>query len=260
MRIPFYQVDAFTSRPFGGNPAAVCLLESWLPDEVLQAIAAENNLSETAFLVPEGEGWHLRWMTPTVEVDLCGHATLAAGAVVLGDHPRAAFRTRSGTLVVERRDGMLWLDLPSLPPRAPVDDPAVVAALGAAPRALVGLKEVHHGRYLLAEYASQAEIAALRPDIAALGRLRTNVVVTAPGDEVDFVSRFFAPASGVDEDPVTGSTHASLTPMWAERLGRTRLSARQISRRGGELLCVLDGDRVRLGGRAVTVIEGTWLL
>lgn len=260
MRLPIYVVDAFSERVFGGNPAAVVPLERWLPDATLQAIAAENNLSETAFVVRSDAGWALRWLTPTVEVDLCGHATLAAGFVLLellgapGD--AVVFSTRSGALTVSRAEGLLWLELPSLPPREPVVAPDVVAALGAAPLRTLGLREVHHGRYLLAEYASEAEIAALRPDIRALSALRTNVVATAPGDSVDFVSRFFAPASGVDEDPVTGSTHASLTPFWAARLGRDALRARQLSRRGGALRCVLRGDRVRLGGQAALYLRG----
>lgn len=257
MRLPLFQVDAFTSRLFGGNPAAVVLLDRWLPDATLQAVAAENNLSETAFVVPEGADYRLRWLTPTVEVDLCGHATLAAGYVLLQQGgTRIVFHTRSGALVVRRDGDVYWLDLPALPPMGAVDAPEVVAALGRAPLALRALREVHHGRYLLAEYAHEDEIRALTPDVRALGAARTNVVATAPGLEVDFVSRFFAPASGVDEDPVTGSAHASLAPMWAERLGRTDLWARQLSRRGGELRCVLDGDRVRLGGHAVLYLEG----
>lgn len=264
MRLPIYQVDAFAGRVFGGNPAAVVPLERWLPDATLQAIAAENNLSETAFLVREGEAWRLRWLTPTVEVDLCGHATLAAGFVLLrelgapGDEVR--FLTRSGGLTVRQAEGLLWLELPSLPPQGPAERPEVEAALGAKPLRLLALREVHHGRYLLAEYEREEEVLALQPDIRALGALRTNVIVSAPGREVDFVSRFFAPASGVDEDPVTGSAHASLTPFWAARLGRGSLRARQLSRRGGELRCELRRERVFLGGEASLYLRGEILV
>lgn len=256
MTLPLFQVDAFATAVFRGNPAAVVLLDQWLPDAVLQAIAAENNLSETAFVVPEGADFRLRWMTPTVEVDLCGHATLAAGFVLLHDRDRVVFHTRSGPLTVTREDGLYWLDLPALPPQAPVVAPDVVAALGVQPQALLGLREVHHGRYLMAVLDDEAAVRDLRPDIRALGALRTNVVVTAPGENVDFVSRFFAPASGVDEDPVTGSTHASLTPYWAGRLGEADLRAQQLSRRGGDLRCVLRGDRVRLGGQCALYLTG----
>lgn len=261
MRVPLYQVDAFAARLFTGNPAAVCPLPRWLPDDVLQAVAAENNLSETAFLVPEGDHYKLRWMTPTVEVDLCGHATLAAGFVLLEvletKQQAVSFETRSGRLTVTREDGLLWLDFPALPVLGPARDAgAVAAALGVTPRAVYEIRQVHHGRYLLAELADEAEVVGLNPDVVALRGQRTNVIVTAPGDEVDFVSRFFAPASGIDEDPVTGSAHCTLTPFWAARLGKTGLRARQRSRRGGELHCQLRGDRVKIGGRAVLYLRG----
>lgn len=259
MRLPIFQVDAFAERVFGGNPAAVVLLDRWLPDPILQAIAAENNLSETAFVLLGGPMHGLRWFTPTLEVNLCGHATLAAGCVVMevwGDEGTVRFATLSGELRVAKNGPLYELDLPSLPPQGEVELPEVVAALGAPPLRLFGLREVHQRRYLMAEYADEDAVVALRPNIPALGALGTNVIATAPGREVDFVSRFFAPASGVDEDPVTGSAHCSLTPFWAARLGKTTLQARQRSRRGGALVCRLAGDRVVLGGGVATYLRG----
>ncbi len=255
MNIPIYQVDAFTHRLFGGNPAAVVLLDDWLPDAVLQAIAAENNLAETAFVIPRPDVAPLRWFTPAVEVDLCGHATLAA-AYVLFRHrypsaERLRFDTRSGELTVGREGEMLSMDFPSRPGRPVTISDELVAALGARPR------EVHLARDLLAVFASEAEVRAIRPDFAALAALDAfAVIVSAPGDEVDFVSRFFAPGAGIPEDPVTGSAHCTLIPYWAGRLGKTELTARQISARGGELACRLRGDRVLIAGRAVEYLRG----
>lgn len=259
--IPFYQVDAFTSRPFAGNPAAVCPLEAWLPDEVLLAIAAENNLSETAFFVQQGDRLELRWFTPAVEVDLCGHATLAAGFVVLTrlapGRAEVTFETRSGPLTVRREGDGLALDLPARPAAPAEVGEDLVAALGARPKAAI------RARDLVAIFERAEEVRALRPDMSRLSALDVFAVgVTAPGGggedaDVDFVSRFFAPAKGVPEDPVTGSLHCTLVPYWAERLGKTALAARQVSRRGGELRCALAGDRVLLGGQAALVIEGT---
>lgn len=256
MRIPLFQVDAFASRPFTGNPAAVCPLEGWLPDATLQAIAAENNLSETAFLVPGKDGYELRWFTPLIEVDLCGHATLAAGKVVLDELQPGAdsvrFDTKSGELRVDRRDGLLELDFPSQP-GAPIDPPqALIEALGGAPQEV--LRSTH---YDVVVYGSEAEVRVLTPDIPALREHdRVGVTTTAPGDEVDFVSRFFAPLAGVDEDPVTGSAHCALAPYWADRTGSRVLRARQISSRGGELRCELRGDRIGIAGDAVLVLVG----
>lgn len=259
--LPLYQVDAFTRRRFAGNPAAVCPLEAWLPDTVLQAIAAENNLSETAFFVRRGgDAFDLRWFTPAVEVDLCGHATLASGFVLMTAlepaRDRAVFHTRSGPLTVTRDGARFAMDFPSRPP-APVEPPATLAAaLGARPSA------VFKARDFVALFDDAAQVRALAPDFAALAQLDAfAVIATAPGTgadaDVDFVSRFFAPAQGVPEDPVTGSSHCSLTPLWAGRLGRTQLRARQVSARGGELDCRLDGDRVHLAGEAVLVLTGT---
>jgi predicted PhzF superfamily epimerase YddE/YHI9 len=258
MHIPLYQIDAFADGPFTGNPAAVCPLQSWLPDQVMQAIAAENNLSETAFFVPEGEGYRLRWFTPTTEVDLCGHATLASGFVVfhylMPGGTRVTFQTQqAGPLTVARDGELLALDFPARPPAPCAMSEPLVAGLGRRPAALLAARDY------LAVYDSADDILALSPDFKALAALdRFAVIVTAPGTaEVDFVSRFFAPARGVDEDPVTGSSHCTLVPYWAERLGKHRLAARQLSRRGGALSCALEGDRVTIAGRAVLYLEGT---
>jgi predicted PhzF superfamily epimerase YddE/YHI9 len=256
VKIPIYQVDAFADRPFAGNPAAVCPLRRWIPDRLLQAIAAENNLSETAFFVPRGSGYHLRWFTPASEVDLCGHATLATAHVlfeVLGAKgPALRFTTQSGPLMVTREGRLLVLDFPSRPPVARPAPPALIEGLRAVPRAVL------FARDYLAVFRDEAEVAALRPDFDRLREVdATGIIATAPGRRVDFVSRFFAPGEGIDEDPVTGSAHCALVPYWAARLGRRRLRARQISARGGDLRCELAGDRVRIAGRAVSFLAGT---
>jgi PhzF family phenazine biosynthesis protein len=258
MRIPLYQIDAFADGPFTGNPAAVCPLDAWLPDALMQAIAAENNLSETAFFVPEAEGWRLRWFTPTTEVDLCGHATLASAYVIFNvfapDRQRVVFRTeKAGDLVVTRDGGLLALDFPARPPAPCAALPGLGKALGLEPTGVFAARDY------LAVYDDSDDVAALAPDFAALATLdRFAVIVTAPGrGEIDFVSRFFAPRQGVDEDPVTGSAHCTLIPYWAGRLGKIRLNARQLSRRGGSLCCELDGDRVKIAGRAVLYLTGT---
>ena len=260
MRIPIYQVDAFTDRLFAGNPAAVCPLKEWLPDATMQAIAAENNLAETAFFVPEGEGYLLRWFTPAVEVDLCGHATLASGYVVTEILERGRrsvpFRTlKAGTLTVAREGDVLAMDFPARPPTRDPADPRVIEALGKAPReALDG----GHGR-VLAVYERWEDVAGLKPDFAAIKKVPgASALATAPGrDGVDFVSRYFAPNHGIDEDPVTGSAHCILTPYWAERLGKSKLRARQVSARGGDLVCEMRGERVTLAGYAALYLEGT---
>lgn len=264
MQLPLQQVDAFvTERPFSGNPAAVCILETWLEDELLQGIALENNLSETAFLVGRDGRYELRWFTPTVEVDLCGHATLAAGHVVLGSlEPtleRVEFSTRSGPLVVQARGAELALDLPSWAgrPRA-FDDPDTTAALL---RGLGSLPlEVLEAPYTVCVLPDEAAVRAVQPDHEALLRVDRAVAVTAPGESTDLVSRFFGRGYGVDEDPVTGSLHAILAPYWAERLGRDELTARQLSAREGALSCEVRGDRVLLRGRTRRVLEGTFYL
>lgn len=255
MRIPIRQVDAFTGRVFGGNPAAVCPLEAWLEAELLQAIALENNLSETAFLVPRGDDWELRWFTPTVEVALCGHATLAAAHVVFEDlrpgSERVRFHSQSGPLTVDREGELLVLDFPADTLEPAPKQEAWTSALGAEPR------ELWRTRGHLALFESEAQVRALQPDFAAIRALGTYAVIaTAPGEEVDFVSRFFAPAQGVDEDPVTGSAHCALTPFWSKRLKKRELSAHQVSARGGELSCTDAGERVRIAGRAVRYLTG----
>jgi len=254
-RLPLFQIDAFISQLFGGNPAAVMPLDAWLPDPLMQAIAAENNLSETAFFVREIEGYGLRWFTPALEVELCGHATLATAHLIFSrlepDATRLRFSTRSGWLEVIRRGELLELDFPARPP-GPCDVPPELArALGCTPT------EVLAARDYLVVLEDEAAVRSLDPDMTELSRLdRSAVIVTAPGRTCDFVSRFFAPAKGVPEDPVTGSSHCTLIPFWAERLGKTRLLARQVSARGGELQCELRGDRVGMAGRAVLYLEG----
>lgn len=255
--LPFHQVDAFTSgRPLTGNPAAVMPLEGWLPDEILQAIAAENNLSETAFTVPlEGKeaDYHLRWFTPTVEVDLCGHATLASGHVLLKEGA-VRFKTRSGVLTVTREDDLLWLDLPASRVRGGTAD-AALAALGV--EGDVHLGEGGNGAVLV-RLADEAAVRAVRPDFSALKKVDALVMVTAPGTRTDIASRVFAAYHGIDEDPVTGSAHCALVPYWAAELGRDNFTAAQVGPRGGELRCRLAAGRVLLGGEARTVIEGTF--
>jgi PhzF family phenazine biosynthesis protein len=259
MRIPLYQVDAFTSRLFGGNPAAVCPLAEWLPDATMQAIAAENNLAETAFFVAQGESYLLRWFTPTVEVDLCGHATLASGYVVTyilrPERRSVRFDTlKAGPLEVTRDGDLLAMDFPAWPPEHGPADPRILGALGKPPAESF----VARGR-TLAAFERAEDVAALKPDFTAMRQVPgADAIVTAPGrDGTDFVSRYFAPNHGVDEDPVTGSAHCVLTPYWAKRLGKNELRARQVSARGGDLHCTLRGDRVTLAGRAVLYLEGT---
>jgi PhzF family phenazine biosynthesis protein len=258
-RLPIYQLDAFTDRLFGGNPAAVCPLEAWLPDKTLQAIAEENNLAETAFFVRESDGYTLRWFTPTVEVDLCGHATLAAAQVIFDriEHgcERVTFRTlKAGILTVTKQDDLLALDFPARRAR-PVSPPEeLVSVMGKAPREVLAA-----GDLLLLVYDRASDVAELTPDFPALAKLDYSAVIaTAPSEaDIDFVSRFFAPAHGIPEDPVTGSSHCTLVPYWADRLGKTRLNARQISRRGGRLICALADDRVILAGQTALYMEGT---
>lgn len=255
MKLPYYEVSAFTTNPFGGNPAGVCPLVAWLPDDVLQNIAANNNLAETAFTVPRGDDFELRWFTPTVEMDLCGHATLAAASILFNEHgwrgDVVRFHSRSGLLTVSRDRDMLTLDFPARPPQPSVAPEALMRGLGAAPQ------EVFKARDYLAVFANEAEVRALQPDLAVLKTLDClGIIATAPGAEADFVSRFFAPGAGVAEDPVTGSAHCTLIPFWAQRLGKSNLFARQVSPRGGELFCELVGERVRIGGRAVTYLRG----
>lgn len=255
MKLPLFQIDAFTNHLFGGNPAAVVLLEDWLPDKVLAAIAAENNLAETAFVIPGANEIPLRWFTPTVEVDLCGHATLAAAHVLFRHFTPSAnqltFTTRSGNLVVNADADRLTLDFPARPGVSIEVSEQLVSALGVRPR------EVFLARDLLAILDYESDVKNLQPDFARIATLDAfAVIVSAPGETVDFVSRFFAPGAGITEDPVTGSAHCTLVPYWAARLGKSSLTAKQLSARGGELGCRLSGNRVFISGSAIEYLRG----
>ncbi|MRR15534.1 MAG: PhzF family phenazine biosynthesis protein [Deltaproteobacteria bacterium] len=258
MKIPLYQVDAFTTKLFSGNPAAVCLLEDWLDDAVLQHIARENNLSETAFLVRKGSALDLRWFTPLTEVALCGHATLAAAYVLFTckswEQTTIRFLTRrSGELIVARRGDRLEMDFPSLPAREIKAPAGLASALGVVPIQVLSSEED-----LLAILPDEKAVREVSPDFAALEKIPCRgVIVSAPGGHSDFVSRFFAPRVGVNEDPVTGSAHSVLIPYWAEKLGKNDLYALQVSDRGGELFCGYQGERVTIAGHAVLYLEGT---
>ncbi len=257
MSIPYYQVDAFAEKAFAGNPAGICPLEEWLPDKMMQNIAMENNLSETAFFVHEGECFHLRWFTPVLEVDLCGHATLAAAFVVFEqlNHPEPVirFQTRSGILSVEKDGNDLMIDFPSRPPSKCDAPDGLLESFNMKPDQVM-----RNERDYFLVFKTAAEIGALKPDFGRLARVEClGVITTAPGEgEVDFVSRFFAPSAGINEDPVTGSAHVCLTPYWADALGKKALLAHQISRRGGVIRCEANGDRVRISGKARLFMTG----
>lgn len=262
MPVPLFQVDAFAAKPFEGNPAAVCPLNRWLDDGQLLQVAAENNLSETAFFVAKDGHYELRWFTPTSEIKLCGHATLASAFVVFNilDPARDSvrFETRyRGSLTVSRSGKLLSMDFPALPPWACPNPPvALVEGLRMTPVAVVQIEDNY-----FAIYDSEEDVRCIRPDFRVLETLHpAGVAITAPGEKADFVSRYFAPSYGIPEDPVTGSTHCSLTPYWAQRLGKMRLHARQLSQRGGELWCEMRGERVTLQGNAVLVLRGELLI
>ncbi|MCP5102454.1 MAG: PhzF family phenazine biosynthesis protein [bacterium] len=261
MKIPIYQVDAFTEKLFGGNPAAVCPLEEWLPEETMQAIAAENNLSETAFYVKnKKDGFDIRWFTPAIEIDLCGHATLASAHVMFNYYgfkgDTIVFQSQSGELRVSRSDDLLSLDFPVSDYEAHSRiNGEFIDAIGTKPTAL------YKSRDLLALFDSEEDVLSLVPDFDSLLEILESLdcmglIATAPGKQSDFVSRFFAPPAGIDEDPVTGSTHTFLTPFWAEKLGKKKLHTFQVSQRRGELFCELAGDRVLISGKAVTYLKG----
>jgi PhzF family phenazine biosynthesis protein len=256
MNLPLYIVDAFTATLFRGNPAAVCPLTAWLPDALMQTLAAENNLAETAFLVPEASGWGLRWFTPQVEVDLCGHATLASAFILAQQHPAQTefrFHTRSGELIVTRSRDLFTLDFPARELQTLPLNPALEAVLGARVLSLTNA-----ARTWIVELDDEATVQTLQPDFRAALALECRALsVTARGQTCDFVSRFFAPKMGIDEDPVTGSAHCGLVPFWANRLGKKVLSARQLSARGGELQCELRGTRVLMSGYAVLYSTAT---
>ena len=262
MSPPVFHVNAFTATPFAGNPAAVCPLANWLDDKLLLAVAAENNLSETAYFVPRGDIYELRWFTPRCEVKLCGHATLASAFVLMQilapGHDSVRFETRfSGTLTVRRNGKLLEMEFPALVPWNRKDPPpALIAGLGKNPAALAQIEDNY-----FALYETEEQVKRIKPDYRLLETLHPfGVAITAPGTDCDFVSRYFAPSYGIPEDPVTGSTHCSLGPYWAGRLGKTRLHARQVSERGGELWCEVKGDRVLLKGNAVLTLEGELLI
>lgn len=259
MQLEFHQVDAFSDRPFAGNPAMVYRLGSWLADELMQQIAAEHNLAETAFVVPHTEGWQIRWFTPTTEVPLCGHATLASAHVLLEIYnvpgERLLFQSKSGPLSVSREGGRLQLDFPRVDPQLLDEALPVAEALGCP------VLEVWKTSELLVRVESEQVLRACTPDMTALAQLPgLGVIVTAPGIEHDFVSRYFAPGIGIPEDPVTGSTHCSLIPYWAQRLGKSELRAFQCSSRGGELFCRLEGERVKIAGNARLVASGVLMI
>ena len=249
MELPIFQVDAFASAPFKGNPAAIVPLETWLPDSAMQSIAEENNLAETAFYVREPAGYRIRWFTPTVEVDLCGHATLAAASVIGLD--KVTFQSRSGELSVTRDGDRYTLDFPSLPAHPCPAPSGLLAALGATPDAIL------RSNFCMCVFDNEDQIRAISPDMMALAKVDCfGIIVTAPGTDCDFVSRMFAPAAGIPEDPVTGSAHSVLTPYWSARQAKQEMFARQISNRGGELWCEQRGDRVGIGGNVIRYLEG----
>lgn len=255
MTLKIYQVDAFTSEVFGGNPAAVCPLENWLADEVLQKIANENNLSETAFFIKKENGFHIRWFTPTSEVDLCGHATLASSYVLFNflnyEQDNIEFISKSGKLIVTKDNDLISLNFPARNPQKIQLNPLLSDALKLEP------KEVYFDKSIICVFENESQIRKLKPSIKDFLKLQTHgVIITAPGDNVDFVSRFFAPDVGIDEDPVTGYAHTLLIPFWANKLSKNKLTALQVSERGGELFCEnLDG-RVKISGKAVLYLEG----
>ncbi len=255
MKLVLYQIDAFAKEPFTGNPAAVCPLESWLPDGVMQSIAAENNLSETAFFVPTENGFHIRWFTPVAEVDLCGHATLASAYVIFNylgfTEERINFESKSGLLSVEKRDDLLVLDFPSQPPVQCAVPEEIVRAFKANPVDCLKSED-----YIVV-FENDDDVALAEPDFSELLKLDLRgVAITAKSNDCDFVARFFGPKLGIDEDPVTGSAYTQLVPYWSQTLGVNQLYAKQLSIRGGELFCEVVGDRVNIGGRAVKYLVG----
>lgn len=259
MKLKLYQVDAFTSNVFNGNPAAVCPLDQWLDDKVMQSIASENNLSETAFFVKENDNYKIRWFTPTNEVDLCGHATLATAFVlfnVLGDKSdKIAFNSKSGELIVKKKNDLISLNFPKREPKTIVGNKLLIEALTENP------KEVLFNKSTLCLFETEEQVRQLKPKIREFLKLQTHgVIITAPGNRVDFVSRFFAPDVGIDEDPVTGYAHTLLVPYWARRLNKSKLHALQVSQRGGELFCELIDKRVIIAGYATLYLEGTIII
>ena len=260
LELPIYKLDAFADRLFRGGPTAVCVPEAPLDDATMQAIATENNLAETAFIGRRGGGWWIRWFTPVCEVDLAGHPTLAAAAVVFAHYGTGTdhilFEGPLGPLPVEREGDFLRMDFPAVPPRPEATPAEIVDAVGTDPIATFRMDPVHRAEYRMLVYRDEARLRALTPRFEVLKRRRVNIIATAPGEKVDFVSRIFCPAVAEPEDPVTGSAHCTTAPYWAERLGRKKLVARQLSSREPEILCEVKGDRVLLSGRCVPYLEG----
>lgn len=255
MKLSIYQIDAFAEKAFEGNPAAICPLSEWLPDKVMQSIAEENNLSETAFFVPTKQGFHIRWFTPVTEVDLCGHATLASAYVIftyLGFEEKIInFESKSGLLTVEQNDGLLIMNFPSQPPTPCQTPDEIIQAFKNTP--IECLKSEDY----IVVFASEEEVASVQPDFDTLSKLDLRgVVITAKSNMYDFIARFFAPKYGIDEDPVTGSAYSQLIPYWSNNFNDTKLHAKQVSSRGGEVFCELTGNRVSIAGRAVTYLVG----
>lgn len=256
MKLQMFMVDVFTNTIFTGNPAAVCLLNSWLEDSVLQKIASENNLSETAFLVKKEDYYDLRWFTPKVEIDLCGHATLASAYVIITHLETnvsiVSFKTMSGILTVKKKGDTYWMDFPARKPVVIEKESAITEAFGIEPT------EIYKSRDLLVIFENESQIKQIKPDLNRLLEIDDcfGFIISSAGDKVDFVSRFFAPRAGISEDPVTGSSHCTLIPFWSERLGKTRLNALQLSERGGVLFCENYGERVMIGGNAVLYLKG----
>jgi PhzF family phenazine biosynthesis protein len=249
MKLTLYQVDAFTEKVFGGNPAAVIPLDNWIDESLIQKIAMENNLSETAFFVKNGQDFDIRWFSPVLEIDLCGHATLAAAYVLFNylDHnkKKITFNSKSGPLIVEKKNELLLMDFPSWKPERAQDYPAELPA-GLGNPEIIG---VYKSRDWLVELYNEDAVRKCLPDFGSMKKIKDMIIITAPGKEVDFVSRFFAPNAGIDEDPVTGSAHSQLIPFWYDKLGKQKMDARQLSRRGGEIYCEDKGNRVIMGGR-----------
>jgi PhzF family phenazine biosynthesis protein len=256
MKLTLYQIDAFTDKLFGGNPAAVIPLENWIDDALMQNLAMENNLAETVFFVPKGNDFDIRWFTPASEINLCGHATLASAFVLFNllgyNHPSLTFHSKSGPLVITKEDDLFWMDFPSWKPERFNDHPAEMEKI-------VGVKEivgVYKNRDLIVELNTEEDVTKASPDFARIKKTGYNIMITAPGRKVDFVSRFFAPALGIDEDPVTGSAHSQLIPFWSEKLYKAKMQARQLSPRGGDLWVEQKGDRVQMGGKCIFYMKG----
>jgi PhzF family phenazine biosynthesis protein len=261
MKLTLYQVDAFAERLFSGNPAAVIPLEEWIDETLMQQLGMENNLAETVFFVPKGDDFEIRWFTPEVEINLCGHATLASAWVLFNKlgykKPTITFHSKSGPLYVSREDDILYLDFPSWKPERIDDYPKELLASLGDPE----IAGVYRYRDYLVELMNEDAVSKCQPDFTLMKKAKEKVIITAPGKQgQDFVSRFFAPTAGIDEDPVTGSAHSQLIPFWSEKLGKTKMKARQLSKRGGDLYCEQKGERVIMGGKCIFYMKGELIL